>query len=107
MSVTLVSQRTDRQRLRSAMFRSRCGAPRRKEKVMRTSKAEREARASYIHRRAYELAYSGTHTNWLSIENTIRCEGYDEAWSELDQQWLRNELDRICESTREPPKTHN
>jgi hypothetical protein len=68
---------------------------------VRMSKAQREARASYIERRAFELARGGTHANWLSIENAIRLEGYEEARGELDRRWLRDELNEICRSAQE------
>lgn len=64
--------------------------------TMRLSKSERNERSGYIQRRAMELARSGNHENWLSVEIAIRSEGYDEARRELDQAWLRDEIDKAC-----------
>jgi hypothetical protein len=57
------------------------------------NKAER---ASYIRSRAYELAGTGEHEDYMSIELAIRFEGYDEAHDVLDEHHIRNKLDDIC-----------
>jgi hypothetical protein len=46
--------------------------------------------SSYIERRAFELARSGAHQGYASIEMAIRLEGYLDARGELDQ--LTSEL---------------
>lgn len=61
----------------------------------------KQKRHAYIVRRARELAETGNFSRWLSIEHHIRSkEGLQEARSVLDDQWLRKELDRLCDEAK-------
>jgi len=52
---------------------------------------------AYIDSRARELAESGKHLNWLSIEAELRLvEGLTEAREILDREWFRDYLDELC-----------
>lgn len=52
---------------------------------------------AYVDCRARELAESGKHQNWLSIENELRFrEGIAEARELLARDWFRDILDRLC-----------
>ena len=51
-----------------------------------------EVRRAYIRDRALELAQSGKHDDWRSIESAIRREGYQYDQTR-DRSWLRQELD--------------
>jgi len=52
---------------------------------------------AYIDSRARELAQSGKHLNWLSIETELRLvEGLAEARAILDREWYRDYLDGLC-----------
>jgi len=52
---------------------------------------------AYIDSRARELAESGKHLNWLSIEAELRLvEGLSEAREILDREWFRDYLDGLC-----------
>ena len=64
---------------------------------MRQTKSERR---EYIYRRALEMARSGEHPGWPSIELALRAEGYSEARGELDSRVLRDQLDRLCKQAR-------
>ena len=57
-------------------------------------------RIQYILSRARELAWSGDYEHQLRIEYALRGEGYFEAGGVLDDHWLREELDRICQKAR-------
>ncbi len=62
-----------------------------------TTAAERQ----HITRRARELANSGRHTSWISIESEMRAAGQlPKAHSPLDDYFLRSELDFLCASVR-------
>lgn len=61
-------------------------------------KIEKQA---YVMKRAYELASSGEHHNYLSIEHTITWEGYPEARHILDNGPLRDRLKKMCDLARE------
>ena len=52
---------------------------------------------AYIDSRARDLAESGKHLNWLSIEAELRLvEGLTEAREILDREWFRDYLDELC-----------
>ena len=57
-------------------------------------KAEKQA---YVRRRAYELAESGTCTDYVTIEILLDREGYPEARDWLDDEYLRESLNKICD----------
>jgi hypothetical protein len=65
---------------------------------MRQTKRERRA---YVRQRAEELARSGEHPDFLSIELALRGEGYPEARGELDNRLLRDWLNRLCKQARQ------
>ena len=50
-----------------------------------------------IRKMAYEYAKSGEHQGWLSIEHRITAEGFLGANSELDVQYIRDELISLCQ----------
>jgi len=58
-------------------------------------------RHAYVLRRAAELAWSGDFSGWVAIEARLRfVEGYPEARRWLDGEYLRMELDRLCNAAR-------
>jgi hypothetical protein len=64
--------------------------------AMHLKMKQNELRA-YIDSRARELAESGKHLNWLSIETHLRLvEGLTEARAILDREWYRDYLDGLC-----------
>lgn len=65
----------------------------------RTGMTKRE-RAEHITRRSNELAASGQYASWLSIEHALRAEGFDEARQQLDNRFVRAELDELCRRAR-------
>jgi hypothetical protein len=60
----------------------------------------KEKRHTYIIKRAYELAESGDYSDYQHIEIIIRSEGFEDARTILDDQRIRDELDRICEKSQ-------
>ena len=65
---------------------------------LRTKREQRE----YIGPRARELARSGKFLNWHQIEHYLRSEEYClEARHVLDNERIREELDRICKAPQE------
>jgi hypothetical protein len=54
----------------------------------------------YLSRRSRELAESGDHEDYMSIEYALRGEGYPEARGFLDSKILRWELNRLCNQAR-------
>ena len=70
--------------------------PSRAIRAMQRKFRKNELRA-YIDSRARELAQSGKHLNWLSIESELRlAEGLTEAREILDREWFRDYLDELC-----------
>jgi len=64
--------------------------------AMKPKMKKAELRA-YIDARARELAATGKHHNWLSIETALRFgEGYEEAREILDRKWFRDYLNQLC-----------
>ena len=49
---------------------------------------------------ASELARSGQHSGWLSIEQELRMLGYSRARQLLDDENVRHRLDRECAEAR-------
>lgn len=45
---------------------------------------------------AYEMARSGDYNNWWSIEVELRMMGHSRARQLLDNERVREELDRLC-----------
>ena len=67
------------------------------EEFAMTPKMTKTELRAYVECRARELAESGLHMNWLSIENELRfVEGIPEARDILAREWLRDTLDRLC-----------
>ena len=62
-----------------------------------STKAER---AEYIRKRSEEMARSGDHLSYSSIEHKLRMEGYAEARHQLDNRDIRAELNRLCDQAR-------
>jgi hypothetical protein len=61
-------------------------------------KAEQRA---YIDARARELAASGKHHNWQSIETALRFgEGVEEAREILDRKWFQDYLNQLCHAAQ-------
>lgn len=67
---------------------------------MEAIKVNKEQRQTYISRRARELAESGNHVDYISIESALVREGYPEARTWLDSPSLRDELKQICDRAR-------
>lgn len=56
---------------------------------------------AYVDSRARELAESGKHHNWQSIEAALRFgDGVEEAREILDRKWFRDYLDQLCIATQ-------
>lgn len=67
---------------------------------MKPQMKKAELRA-YIDARARELAQSGKHHNWQSIEHQLRFgEGVEEARQVLDRKWFRDYLDQLCQAAQ-------
>ncbi len=49
-----------------------------------------------IDRRADELAMSGKHQDWRTIEIALRYEGFPKARQILDNRFRRQELNNMC-----------
>ena len=49
---------------------------------------------------AYNLAQSGEHTGWWAIEVELRVQGFSRARQLLDDQQVRERLDRMCAKAR-------
>jgi hypothetical protein len=64
---------------------------------MRQTKRERR---DYIRQRALEMARSGEHPDFMSIELALRAEGYPETQGELDKRDLRDQLNKLCKQAR-------
>ncbi|GAA3715784.1 hypothetical protein GCM10022268_25470 [Sphingomonas cynarae] len=61
----------------------------------------KQIREGEVRRLARELAWTGEYSGWLIIEQMLRFKhGYPEARSVLDVQWIRQELDEICERAK-------
>lgn len=56
----------------------------------------KKEREEIIYRRADELARSGKHQEWRTIETELRREGFLEARQLLDSRFLRQELNNMC-----------
>jgi hypothetical protein len=55
----------------------------------------------HIWSRAYELARSGKFPSWITIEWELRFnENCPEAREILDNQYIRDELDQLCDQAR-------
>jgi len=70
-------------------------------------KMKKDKRHIYISQQANELARSGKHMDWLSVEWALRSEGFSEARSLLDNPQIREELDRICKIAQSSAETDN
>ena len=64
----------------------------------------KEARQVYMRRRAFELAESGDHIDYLTIEAALINEGYPEARTYLDRNSLRDDLKAACDRARRAAK---
>lgn len=68
--------------------------------MMARQRTKREQR-EYIGPRARELAKSGKFSNWLTIEHHLRFTEYcPEARHVLDDERIREELDRLCKEAQ-------
>lgn len=52
-----------------------------------------------ILRKAEEYAWSGRYSGWLAIEFQLRDEGWKEARMFLDEEHVRERLDRLCKES--------
>ncbi len=57
-------------------------------------------RAETISRMSRELANSGNYAGWLDIEMALRAQGYSEARTQLDNRYVRGELDALCKAAK-------
>ncbi|HEX7642739.1 MAG TPA: hypothetical protein VF472_11090 [Burkholderiaceae bacterium] len=64
-------------------------------------KGTKRERAEYIRKRSLEMAQSGEHTDWQSIEHALRMEGLSEARQQLDSKTVRAELNDLCQQARQ------
>ncbi len=67
------------------------------------ARSRKEQRQVEFRRKAFELAHSGNHIDYLAIENALSAE-YPEARLWLDNWSLRDELKAICDRAREAKK---
>jgi hypothetical protein len=58
--------------------------------------ADPQERLAYVGQRAYELARSGDHADFASIEQAIMDEGYDESVPWLERPGVIEALNEIC-----------
>jgi hypothetical protein len=58
-------------------------------------------RLIYVGQRAYELARSGEHEDFASIERAIMDEGYDESVPWLERPGVIDALNEICFASRQ------
>jgi hypothetical protein len=61
----------------------------------------KKQRGEVIWKRAKELAQSGAHEDWMTIEIALRHEGFPEARQVLDSSLYRQELNEMCKSARQ------
>jgi hypothetical protein len=61
----------------------------------------RDAGRAYIIRRAREMAATGHHDDYLTIQNALLSQGYPEARKWLGTVRMRKELEKICIPARE------
>jgi len=67
------------------------------------ARSRKEQRQVEFRRKAFELAESGRHIDYLTIENALSAE-YPEARLWLDFPSLRDDLRAICDRAREAKK---
>lgn len=67
---------------------------------MSTSRAKEER----MWETAYRLASSGEYAGWLEIEWELRAQGYARARQLLDDESIRERLDRMCDDARNMPR---
>lgn len=60
----------------------------------------KKEREEIINKRADELAMSGKHQKWITIETELRQEGFLEARQLLDSKFRRQELNNMCEQAK-------
>jgi hypothetical protein len=65
--------------------------------VMTMNKSEQQA---YVRSRAKDLAATGKHADWISVEHWLQREGHIEARDWLDDEMLRRDINRICDRSR-------
>ncbi len=73
-------------------------------KGFRLKKKEREEQ---ILKWAYEYATTGEYLDYVSIEIKLRSEGYYEARTLLDNEFIRNEINELCLKAREKKNEQN
>jgi hypothetical protein len=61
-----------------------------------------DERLACVGQRAYELARSGEHEDFASIEQAIMDEGYDESVPWLERPGVIEALNQICIVSRQP-----
>ena len=57
-------------------------------------------RRAYVLRRAREMAATGHHIDYLTIQNALLSQGHDEVRDWLAKPSLRRELEQICAEAR-------
>ena len=62
--------------------------------------AKKRTESSVIVLKAEELARSGKHENWLSIEFALRAQGFSNAREALDRDWVRERIDTLCSEAK-------
>jgi len=72
--------------------------------IVGAARVKKKQREELIQKRAEELARSGQHEDWTSIEITLRHEGLREARQLLDSSFYRHELNEVSDSARQQHK---
>jgi hypothetical protein len=62
-----------------------------------------QQRLAYVGRRAYELARSGNHEDFASIQMALMAEGYADSVAWLELPGVMAALTEICDISRENP----
>ena len=70
-------------------------------------KMNTDERHSHIRKLAFDYARSGKYIDWLSVEHALRSDGFSEARSILDNQYIREELNQICKDAHSPSEIEN
>ena len=56
---------------------------------------------------AYEYARTGEYSDYVSIEIKLRSEGFYEARTLLDSEFVRNEINELCKQAQEKKNEQN
>ena len=65
-----------------------------------TKAMDKSEQQAYVRSRAKELAATGEHIDWISVEHCLQREGHIEARDWLDDEILRRDINSICDQSR-------